>query len=77
MRLRLPTKNIELRQSPPVYRFSRFSLVEFIVEIFVSIVCGVVAVAACGIRRARKLRTFDAIRKLNARSDNRRHIKHI
>jgi len=38
------------------------------VEIFVSVVCGVAVIAACAVRRARKLRSYDAIRKISEHS---------
>jgi len=46
------------------------------VEIFLTITCGVAAVVYCAIHRSRRLRDYDAIRKLNARSSARRDIKH-
>ncbi|HYD82341.1 MAG TPA: hypothetical protein VEC06_21265 [Paucimonas sp.] len=47
-------------------------LIEFIVEIFVSLLGGAAIVAVCIARRIHKLRSYDAIRRLNARSSARR-----
>jgi hypothetical protein len=69
----LRTHNIEPRQLLYVYSFvGELFLLRQIVEIFITFVCGAAVVAACAVRRVYKLRSYDAIRKLNARSTARR-----
>jgi hypothetical protein len=45
------------------------------VEILISVIGAVLAVGGSALRRARKLRSFDEIRKMNTRSDARRPVE--
>ncbi len=44
-------------------------------EILLSVIGVVLTVGACALRRLHKLRSYNAIRKMNARSDMRRDLK--
>jgi hypothetical protein len=44
------------------------------VEILISFLGAVLAVGGSALRRVRKLRSYDEIRKMNARSDTRRSL---
>jgi hypothetical protein len=65
-------RNVEPVQLIAVYNFIASFLAERIVEIIVSIVCGVAVIGVCAVKRMRKLRSYEEIRTLHVRSTSRR-----